>query len=634
MKKLPMNCLKSSRWMIVDNFAGGGGASTGIEMAVGRSPDVAINHNVEALAMHEANHPATRHYATDVFEIDPRVVVRNQRVGLAWFSPDCTHHSKARGGKPIREAGKKSRALAWVVVKWAQQIRPRVIMLENVEEFEQWGPVIRKVGEDGEPSFGSDGLPWYVPCPKRAGKTFRMWKRKLERLGYVVELKQLRACDYGAPTVRKRLFVIARCDGEPIKWPEPTHGKPDSPEVQSGKRLPWRTAAEIIDWSIPCHSIFLTPEEEKPIGVIRPLAENTTKRIAAGLKRYVLDAAKPFIVYCNHGGDGFRGRGVDDPFATVTCSRDAAGLVTPFLTPYHGPKSETETRAGDPLQPIPTVDTQNRFGLVVPFTVPNYSERQGQAPRCGSVEVPSPTITPRANGFRLVAPVLSREFGKSSGVSIEQPLPTVMSTGQGKTALVEAFIAQHNGGMVGHDARKPLSTITQLGTQQQVVAASFLSHQRTSNTAGGQGDPTQPVNSLNSGGNHVAHVMAFLSKYYGSEHNHQGVGEPAHTVPTRDRFGLVVVNGVDYQIVDIGMRMLTARELFRAQGFPDSYRIAVLAPSAAGKLRLMPKDAQVRMCGNSVCPDLAAALVKANCPWLKEPHRTTTQARQLELAGV
>ncbi len=615
MKKRPMNGLKSDRWMIVDNFAGGGGASTGIEMAIGRSPDVAINHNAEALAMHAANHPETRHYATDVFEIDPRVVVRNQRVGLAWFSPDCTHHSKARGGKPIRDSGKKSRSLAWVVVRWAEQVRPRVIMLENVEEFEQWGPLVPKVGDDGEPQFTPDGTPWYVPCPQRVGKTFRAWKRKLERLGYVVELKQLRACDYGAPTVRKRLFVIARCDGQPIQWPEPTHGKPDSPEVQSGTRLPWRTAAEIIDWSRPCHSIFLTTEEAKPIGVIRPLADNTMKRIAAGLKRYVLDAAKPFIVYCNHGGDGFRGRGVDQPMATATCSRDAAGLVMPFVSAaQHG---GTNRDIGIPLHTI-TASTKDQNCVVSPFLAsPAHSKTTGRGPNVWDLHEPLRTTT-SSNDKCVVAPVLSREFGKASGVSIEQPLPTVMSTGQGKTALVEAFIAQHNGGMVGHDARRPLSTITQRGTQQQVVEV----------------DLSQPVNCLTSGGNHVAHVMAFLSKYYGSEHNHQSCGEPVHTVPTRDRFGLVLVNGVDYQIVDIGMRMLTARELFRAQGFPDSYKIDVLAPNASGKLRPMPKDAQVRMCGNSVCPDLAAALVKANCPWLKEPQRTTTQARQLELAGV
>ena len=704
MRKKPVNVHDRDEWMIVDNFAGGGGASTGIEMAIGRSPNVAINHDPEALAMHKANHRWTRHYEQNVWDIDPRVVVRNRRVGLAWFSPDCTHHSKARGGKPIRNSGKKSRSLAWVVVKWAIHVKPRVIILENVEEFANWGPVVKKVGSDGAPVLGADGLPWYVPCVKRRGSTFRRWVKKLERLGYVVEWKELRACDYGAPTVRKRLFVIARCDGQPIVWPEPTHGKPESPDVLSGVRAPWRTAAEIIDWSLPCPSIFMSPEDAKLIGVKRPLAENTLNRIAAGLKRYVLNCAKPFIVSCNHGGDWFRGRGIDQPMATVTGSKGDA-LVNPFMQAYHGPTVDgSVSRSSEIDEPVRTLDTQNRFGIVAPFlgspahskttgrgknvwspeeplptttssndkcviapyAVPRYSEREGQEPRAMSIEQPASTIVPTGNGTTIIAPVmtaaqhggsnrspalplqticastkdqnaviapiLTREFGRSIGGIVDSPTPTVMPGGQGKTSLVQAFLAQHNTGVVGHPATKPLSTMTGRGTQQQIVEASFLSHNYTSNTGGGNGDPETPLTTVTAGGQHHMQVKAFLQKYYGSGGQHQDCRGPMHTVPTKHRLGIVTVEDIDYEIVDIGMRMLTARELFRAQGFPDSYVIDCLAPNKKGTLRPMPKDAQVRMCGNSVCPDLAAELVKANCGFLKKPVKTGQ--RQLELAGV
>ena len=664
MRKLPVNNLKSDTWMIVDNFAGGGGASSGIRRAVGRDPDVAINHNAEALAMHRANHPETRHYETDVFDIDPRVVCRNNRVGLAWFSPDCTHHSKARGGKPIRNAGKKSRSLAWVVVKWAQHIRPRVIMLEKVEEWIHWGPVVRKVGTDGSLIVGTDGTPWYVPCPRRRGKTFRRWVRKLRQLGYAIEWRELRACDFGAPTVRKRLFVIARCDGEPIVWPTPTHGKPDSAEVLSGVRKPWRTAAFIIDWALPCPSIFLSPEEAKVIGVNRPLAENTMNRIAAGLKRYVLNCAKPFTVVCNHGGDWFRGRSLDEPTATITASNGDA-LVTPYVTAYHGPRPDgTVSRSSELEEPVRTLDTQNRFCLVTP--VMTYAQ-QGGSNR--SAECPVQTITASTKDQNaviapfLASPAHSTTTGRGPNVwNIEEPLRTVTSSNDKcvvtptmksylspsfenelkekarqypnseHAQMVQAFIAQHNGGVIGHPATKPLSTITQRGTQQQVVEASFLTHNYTSNTGGGNGDPERPLKTVVAGGQHHAQVKAFLTKYYGGEDG-QDVRDPLHTVTSRDRMGLVTVEGIDYEIIDIGMRMLTARELFKAQGFDDDYIIDCLAPNKRGKLRPLPKDAQVRLCGNSVCPDVAAALVSANCGYLRETKKAARR-RQLQLANV
>lgn len=670
MRKLRVNQLKGrSSWMIVDNFAGGGGASTGIELALGRSPDVAINHDPEALAMHEANHPHTRHYPTDVFEIDPRVVVRGRRVGLAWFSPDCTHHSKARGGKPIREAGKKSRALAWIVVKWAEQVRPRVIILENVEEFEQWGPTVPKLDETGKPVRDEAGNPLHIPDPLQAGKTFQKWVRSLKRLGYQVEWKQLRACDYGAPTIRKRLFVIARCDNKPIVWPKPSHGKPDSPGVTSGKLDPWRTAAEIIDWSLPCPSIFLSPEEAKKIGVIRPLKPNTMKRIAAGLDRYVIKAKRPFIVVANHGGDWFRGQGVDQPAHTITASRDALGLITPYMTVgQHGGANR------DALSPVQTLTASvgDQNAIVAPYLVsPAHSTTTGRGKNHWSPEEALPTITAGSvdkyvtapllqayhgphgeshsraaelseplrtadtqNRHSVISPVLTRDFGNSAGVPVDGPAPTVMPGGQGKTGLVQAFLAQHNTGVVGHPATVPLSTITGRGTQQQIVEASFLSHQYTSNTGGGAGDLDHPLKTVTAGGGHHAAVKAFLQAYYGSGSQGQLADSPLRTASTRDRMGIVTIDEVDYQIVDIGMRMLTARELFLAQGFPDNYKIDVIAANRQGKKRMLPKDAQVRMCGNSVCPDVARALVAANCGFLKVDRATRPSVRQLELAGV
>jgi len=770
MRKRHVNSFKATEWMIVDCFAGGGGASTGIEMALGRSPDVAVNHNGAALAMHAANHPLTRHYKTDVREIDPLVVTRNKPVGLGWFSPDCTYFSKSRGGKPMRGAGKKVRGLAWVVLNWARKTRPRVIILENVEEFQDWGPVVKKVGADGFPVFDQSGEPWYVPCPDRRGKTFRKWVRRLQALGGVVEWRELRACDYGSPTIRKRLFVIIRFDGESIVWPEPTHGKPGSAEVIAGMRLPWRTAAsDVIDWSIPCQSIFLTPAEAKVIGVKRPLQANTLKRIFAGLKRYVLECAKPFVVYGNHGGDWFRGYGVDQPASTVTCSRDAVGVVDPVLSPFvASPAHSKTTGRGKNVwhaeEPVTTVTTSNdkcvvapvmtfaqhgganrpadgpmhtvtasnkdQNAIIAPYCVPRYGEAPGKAPRCGTVEAPLPTIVTTDNGAQVVAPVaqhggdnrpadgpivpiLDSQYGNSRGVSIEQPLPTVTGGGGGKSALVapvldayhgpkgdtvgrcgelndplrtqdtsnrhalvQAFIAQHNGGVIGNSAERPLSTITTRGTQQNVVevkaetmftnttghgpgdaratvatvttgqqqgvAAAYLSHMYGSNTGGGAGNPDYPAKTVTAGGQHHAAVMAFLAKYYGNHHNHQGIGEPLHTATTKERFGIVTVNEVEYQIVDIGMRMLTARELFNAQGFPRNYKIEVWCDERRnkdGKLMkpgILTKEEQVRCAGNSVCPQLAAALVSANCGFLKvsKGKRPQLRNRQLELKGV
>ena len=451
--------------IIVDSFAGGGGASLGIERALCRSPDIAINHDREALAMHAMNHPTTRHLPHNVWKVDPIAVTGRAPVGLLWASPDCKHHSKAKGGKPVR---REIRDLAWVVVRWAKQVRPRIIMLENVEEFRDWGPL----GVDDR------------PCPDRKGKTFNLFVAELRRLGYRVEHRELRACDYGAPTIRKRLFLIARRDGAPIVWPAPSHGAPSSLGVLAGTLKPWRTAAEIIDWSLPCRSIFLTREEGRAVGVNRPLAPNTMARIAKGVKRYVLDAASPFIVPVTHAGDA-RVHGADEPLRTVTTAqRGEHAIVQPFVAGVGGRMGQSPERPLDrPAQtitakadsvlvtpfvtkfrsgatgqsvddPLVTV-TANSFvdrpggaaplGVVAPYLVPRYGERLKQEPRTRSVEEPTPVVVPPANGGSLAAVHLSRQFGASVGSGAEESVGTTMAGGGGKTAVVAAFLAQHNG---------------------------------------------------------------------------------------------------------------------------------------------------------------------------------------------
>lgn len=484
--------------LIVDSFAGGGGASTGIEWALGRSPDIAINHDAEAIAMHAENHPATRHLLSDVWEVDPAEATGGQPVALAWFSPDCTHFSKAKGGKPVK---KEIRGLAWVVIKWAKAVKPRVICLENVEEFRSWGPLL----PDGK------------PCPVQRGLTFRRWTAELEACGYEVQVRELRACDYGAPTTRRRLFVIARCDGQPIVWPEPTHGP--------GRAHAHRTAAECIEWPIPCPSIF---------GRARPLADKTLRRIARGVRKFVIEAAEPFIAPLTHAGDD-RVHSIREPVRTVTAAnRGELGLVSPTL-----------------------IQT-------------SWGERPGQAPR-----VPG----------------------------LHKPLGTVMGGGI-KHALVAAFLAKHYGGneATGSALDGPIHTIT--ARDHHALVASHVTKFYGTST----GQPVdQPLHTVAAGGWKFGEVRALLMKYYGTGGGCD-LGEPMHTVTSRDRFALVTVAGEQYVIGDIGMRMLVPRELYRAQGFPDTYRIDFsIGPKP------LTKTAQVRMAGNSVCPPLAAAIVRANC---------------------
>lgn len=535
--------------IVVDNFAGGGGASTGIEMALGRSPEIAINHDPDAISMHTVNHPDTEHYCESVWDIVPRDVVAGRPVGLVWLSPDCKHFSKAKGSTPV---SKKIRGLAWVTLRWAATVRPRVIMLENVEEFQTWGPLL--IDSEGNAR----------PDPTKKGRTFNSFINALRHQGYKVEWRELRACDYGTPTIRKRLFLIARRDGAPIVWPKPTHGNPASAEVKAGKLLPWPTAADVIDWSIPCPSIF----ERK-----RPLAENTLRRIAKGLERFVINAAEPFIVKCNHTStrtvyDCFRGQGINEPLQTITQSPGFAVVqptLAPFITEFANASNQRNMPADEPLRTI-----------------------------CAQV---------KGGHFALVAPVIARQFGNSVGQSVEDPLGTVMAKAD-KSQLVTAFLAKHYTGVVGAELTQPLPTVTTVD-HNALVTSHLIKLRGTCQ----HGQPvTEPMPTVTAGGLHIGEVRAFLLKYYGNDSTIP-CSEPLHTVTTRDRFGLVTVRGEDYQIVDIGMRMLEPHELFAAQGFPADY---VIDHDATGKK--FTKTAQVARCGNAVCPPLAAALVRANLP--------------------
>jgi DNA (cytosine-5)-methyltransferase 1 len=665
---------RPTRELIVDSFAGGGGASTGIEMALGRSPDIAINHDAVALAMHEVNHPDTTHLPHNIWKVDPEEACGGRPVGLLWASPDCKHFSKAKGAKPVE---KRIRDLAWVVVRWARQVKPRVIILENVEEFATWGPL----GVDGR------------PCPDRRGLTFRRWVGELRRLGYKVEHRELRACDYGAPTIRKRLFLIARRDGRPIVWPEATHGDPKSEAVREGRLSPWRTAAEIIDWSLPCPSIFLTKAEVKAlweqqrIRVIRPLKPNTMQRIAKGVFRYVINAAEPFIVPVTHSGD-FRFNGVDAPLRTqTTAHRGEHALVTPFVTKFNN--GCTGHPAGEPLHTITSAHSETHpggyspLGIVTPFLAPRYLEKEGQEPRTRSVELPTATQMPGGNegvlvtpvlvgcggragqspprstdvplrtltakadecliaphvmtmrnaqkphngadapahtvtaggaGLALVAPlIVKNNFGDKPEYRADEPTRTIVAGGN-HHMLVSAFLAQHNYLESGHDAREPISTIVGNSTSTQAVVSAGLVNLKGTDRRGAAIDA--PVSAITAQGGHLAELRAFLIKYHGAGGQHADARRPMPTIDTRDRIGVVTVRGVEYQIVDIGMRMLTARERFNAQGFPPDYVIDLNVPrvdsNGALVMARITGDQQGRMVGNSVSPPVAAALVRAN----------------------
>jgi DNA (cytosine-5)-methyltransferase 1 len=627
--------------LIIDSFAGGGGASTGIEWALGRSPDYAINHDREALAMHAANHPGTVHLEENVWKVDPDAVTKGRPVFLLWASPDCRHHSKAKGGAPV---SRSVRGLADVVILWARRARPQVILLENVEEFQDWGPLT----EEGK------------PCQARKGSEFARWVRALEAEGYAVQWAQSRACNKGAPTIRKRLYLCARRDGKPIIIPPVTHGDPkkDAEAIAAGALQPWRTAAGIIDWSLPCPSIFLTKADSKAQGlnIIRPLAAKTMSRIARGFKRYVLDRPEPFIVAIAHGDSGGRRSfGIDEPHRTVSTSGTEHVVIAPMIGVN---RHESIGQPAD--RPLPTI-TANSFikrpgaggplsaiaATLAPFV--SYAQQGGVS---RAADEPHHTVCANAKDQnQIVTGMLVPRYGERAGQEprsrdITQPMPTIVPTGNGGD-LAAVYLAQHNGnGVIGRDAGEPLSTVTTSAANQQPVLAYLTARQN--NTARGALD--EPAGTVLAAGNHHAVTLPHLSAYYGSsDEPGSAMDEPARTATGKARFGHVEAAGAlppltteqiararevaaflraegvwdgreadgspaefvtvgPWMVWDIGMRMLTPRELARAQGFPDSY---ILAAPSEGKP--LTETAQRHKIGNSVSPYEAASWVWWNC---------------------
>ena len=561
--------------LLVDNFAGGGGASTGIELATGYSVDIAINHDPEAIRMHKANHPNTKHYCENVWAVDPVKACGGHPVALAWFSPDCKHFSKAKGGKP---KDKNIRGLAWVACRWAGLVRPRVIMLENVEEFKTWGPLNRG----------------HHPIKSKQGKTFERFVQQLTDLGYEVQFKELIAADYGAPTMRKRFFMIARCDGKPIVWPEPTHAPADSDEVKAGLLKPYVGAYTQLDFSLPCPSIFDTSEEIKEkygIRAVRPLAPKTMERIARGLKKFVLDNPEPFIVPIGYGerkGQAPRVHDIEKPLPTIVGSGKHY-LCEPTLAPYMGTNT-TNHPGGNCKDPIHTITTGNQQCLISPTLIQYHSETAQ---------------------------------GEVRGQTIEDPIMTV--DGSNRYGLVTSFIQKYYGGNYqgnGSDIKEPLHTITTL-ERNAMCAVNLI---QMNNHCDGR-DVKEPIPTITAGDGHFGEVRAFLIKYYG-QGTGQDITDPLDTVTAQDRFGLVTINGTDYQIVDIGLRMLEPRELYGCQGFPEDY---IIDHDYTGKT--YPRSEQVRRCGNAVCPPIPAALVRANLPELCVAERMPNMKIEAEQTG-
>lgn len=593
--------------LIVDNFAGGGGASTGIEMATGYSVDIAINHDPEAIRMHKANHPYTKHYCEDVWQVDPVEACNGHPVGLAWFSPDCKHFSKAKGGKP---KDKFIRGLAWVACRWAGLVRPRVIMLENVEEFKTWGPLNRG----------------HHPIKSKQGKTFERFVQQLQELGYEVDFCELVAADYGAPTMRKRFFMIARCDGKPIVWPKPTHAPADSEAVKAGLLKPYVGAYTQLDFSLPCPSIFDTSEgikEKYGIRAVRPLAPKTMERIARGLKKFVLENPEPFIIQCNHGGER-KANDIKNPLPTIT-GKHGYGIVEPYMIQI-GQTGFAVDRSKDVRDPLTTIVSKNEHCLIEPKLAPYMGTNTTNHPG-GSCKDPLHTIT-TGNQQCLISPTLIQYHsetaqGEVRGQGIDDPLMTVDSSN--RYGLVTSFLHKYyDGGYkgAGESMEMPLPTVTSWD-HNSVVTANLI---QMNNHCDGR-DVRDPIPTITAGDGHFGEVRAFLIKYYG-----QGTGQdikaPLDTVTAQDRFGLVTINGTDYQIVDIGLRMLEPRELYGCQGFPDDY---IIDHDYTGKT--YSRSEQVRRCGNAVCPPIPAALVRANLPELCVAERTPNMQIKAEQTG-
>ena len=613
--------------IIVDNFAGGGGASTGIELAAGRPVAIAINHDPDAILLHKTNHPYTEHLQASVWDVDPVEVCKGRPVGLAWFSPDCKHFSKAKGSALV---DRNIRGLAWIVLRWAARVRPRVIMLENVEEFQTWGPV--RKGK---------------PIKKKAGQTFRKWKQQLEDLGYVIEHRELVAADYGAPTTRKRFVLVARCDGKPIVWPERTHAPRDSEEVKSGKCKPWRSAAEIIDWSIPSYSIFATKEEIKKqygVNAVRPLADNTMRRVIRGVDKFTIKSGKPFIVPMGYGersGQKPRVQDIQEPVGTVV-AKDKFGVCEPIVAPFIA-QQKFQNPAQDILNPLSTITAVGAHEVVAPVMAPftfsntggsvgapanepvhtvrtggggqvyaaanliQYHTEQTEHVRASGLETPINTVD-ASNRYGLATAQLVEYYGNGNPLDITQPMHT--ATSHDREALVSAHIQKYFGGVVGVDAREPLPTVTT--ADHNALAAAHIVKFKGQEL--GQ-HPTAPLNTITAQGLEYAECRAVLAKVQpGQDLGYWPkvrdlLNEHCGYNLADDEIILLIIRGVTYFIFDITLRMLVPRELYSAMSFPPDY---IIERDYMGNV--YPKNKQVERCGNAVCCVLAEAVVRANFP--------------------
>lgn len=624
--------------IIVDNFAGGGGASTGIEIATGRLVALAVNHDPAAILMHRTNHPYTEHFQASVWDIDPKAVCRGRPVGLAWFSPDCKHFSKAKGAALV---DRKIRGLAWITLRWAATVRPRVIILENVEEFQTWGPV--RKGK---------------PVKKLAGTTFRKFIDQLTELGYTVEYRELIAADYGAPTSRKRFYLVARCDGKPIVWPKPTHSKTGADGLPK-----WRSAAEIIDWSLPCPSVFASKAEimeRYGLKAVRPLASNTMRRVIRGVDKFTIRSGKPFIVPTGYGerkGQAPRVHDLDAPLPTVV-STGKENLCRPLLAPVTvtntsnsvggtvGAPVHTVTTAGNQMlvtpslvsigqtgggdrirdlrEPVPTTVSKQEACLVSPSLI-QYHTEQTEHVRASGLGTPINTVD-ASNRYGLTCANLVEYYTGGRPLDVQAPMHTV--TSHDREAVVAAHIAKYYGGVVGEKVGEPLPTVTAID-HNAVCAAHVVKFK--GDEVGTQ--PTEPLPTQTSSGvfavcrthlakirsgddlGHWPEIRALLNEFCG------------YTL-AEDEVLLLEICGALYYIADIGLRMLSPRELYNAMGFPPDY---IIDRDYLGNE--YKKSAQVARCGNAVCPPVASALVRANLPeWCGVT--ITTMAQLMDCVAV
>ena len=543
--------------IIVDNFAGGGGASTGIELALGRPVTIAINHDPAAILMHKTNHPYTEHLQASVWDVDPVVVCRGRPVGLAWFSPDCKHFSKAKGSALV---DRNIRGLAWIVLRWAGTVRPRVIILENVEEFTTWGPV--RKGK---------------PVRSKRGQTFARWLQQLRALGYAVEYRELVAADYGAPTTRKRFVLIARCDGQPITWPERTHAPADDPDTIVGKFNPWRSAAEIIDWTLPMYSIFESKAEIKRkygVNTVRPLADNTLRRVIRGVDKHTIRSGKPFIVPTGYGeraGQAPRVHDIGAPLPTVVGS-GKFNLCAANIVQYHTEQTE-EARTAGLRAPIPTVDASNRYGLISAHLCEYYGNGE-------PIDIWEPMHTVTSHDREALTSVVLHPVHaggyNGKGNTPDAPLNTITSAGG--LMLAAHHITKFKGQNIGQDMEYPLQTITAGGGEFALTSTIIRKY-----------GPGQDMG-------YWPKVRALLNKYCGYD-------------LADDEVLLIRIGGAWWFISDIKIRMLAPKELYAAMGFPPDY---IIDRDYTGKA--YPKTQQVARCGNAVCPPMARAVVAANMP--------------------